>query len=367
MPAVERLLAGLIASGRKVRRDELRFYLQYLHYFALEACIAIAAADQLVASRDRPFPLPRDLLESATGADFFTALSQLPPKSGSVEEGAELFFQIATLVQAQSALIHRHNKVIDAADPNKNLMVLDFPDRYLNAIETLAFPTWYTACFMSECTNSSVWGHYGDNHTGACLIFDSHDMNGRPCLPMTGYNSIGGSGPLKGRMKISFEQVRYDEGYAELDFFRLIGRLPRSVLDLMWYRDAHGNFSDCATPLLEDEDSWRKAYWQSFQKDLLRKTKDWAYENEYRLVLHGSVVDYTDPAHRILTYDFSSLHGVIFGIKMPAEDQVEIVRIVREKCIREQRRAFSFYQAHYSTLSGAVEHIPLRLLAMKDR
>jgi len=223
-------------------------------------------------------------------------------------------------VQAQSELIHRYNQVIDPGDRNKNLLVLNFPDRYLREIESLAFPAWYTACFMSDCSNSSVWGHYGANHTGVCLIFESKELNGRPCLSLTGYTGVDDSGLRKGSLTVPFQQVRYEEPYEKLDFFRLIGRLPPPALQSMWYRDSQGVLSDCAKHLFEDMDAWRAHYWACFQADILRKSKDWAYENEYRLVLHQSVlVDYATKEQRTLTYDFSSLHGVIFGIRTPME------------------------------------------------
>lgn len=47
-----------------------------------------------------------------------------------------------------------------------------FVNNYISKIESFIVPHWYTACFMSQCNNSSLWGYYGENHKGSCLIFD---------------------------------------------------------------------------------------------------------------------------------------------------------------------------------------------------
>lgn len=36
------------------------------------------------------------------------------------------------------------------------------------------YPDWYSASFLTDNTNLAIWGHYGDNHRGTCLIFKTH-------------------------------------------------------------------------------------------------------------------------------------------------------------------------------------------------
>ena len=65
-------------------------------------------------------------------------------------------------------------------------LILDFPRAYLEFMKRKAHPEWYTACFMRNYTNSSVWAHYGDHHRGVCLIFDVPvDDNGQSYLALT--------------------------------------------------------------------------------------------------------------------------------------------------------------------------------------
>ena len=56
---------------------------------------------------------------------------------------------------------------------NNIQLVQDFPKTYVNNLDKLLFPAWYTACFSKSYHNASMWANYGDGHKGVCLIFDS--------------------------------------------------------------------------------------------------------------------------------------------------------------------------------------------------
>ncbi|HHQ4053859.1 TPA: DUF2971 domain-containing protein, partial [Citrobacter freundii] len=134
-----------------------------------------------------------------------------------------------------------YNNNINNEDKNKNFVFADFVNEYIIQIEKLVYPTWYTACFMSECTNSSVWGNYGDNHTGACLIFNTELTEKSTTLSLkgiTGY-SFGQNDPEPkpsyGFTKYPFYQINYIDGFGEIDFFRMMGRLPIPTLNSTWY------------------------------------------------------------------------------------------------------------------------------------
>ena len=149
----------------------------------------------------------------------------------------------------------------------------------MKAIERLLWPNWYTACFMKDYHNSSVWGHYGDQHSGACLIFETGKtgtLNSFSLYHMTG-KEIKTSTPITAQ---PFFEVSYADKPDEIDFFRSIGRLTAEELMKLWYTDEEGNISECAAHLLHDNDtySWRDSYWESFYRDITAKTKDWEYE-----------------------------------------------------------------------------------------
>ena len=55
--------------------------------------------------------------------------------------------------------------------------------------------------------------------------------------------------------------------------------------------------------------------------------KDWAYEDEYRLVLNSGMDGEIDKKYRILKYDFQNMQGLIFGINTTNEDKIKIFEI----------------------------------------
>ena len=84
-----------------------------------------------------------------------------------------------------------------------------------------------------------------------------------------------------------FFPVNYIQGYGQIDFFRMLGRLPIPKLNSVWY-SLDEAMSECADDMIKSENSWRKKYWESFYRDVTVKSKDWSYENEHRLILASS-------------------------------------------------------------------------------
>lgn len=216
---------------------------------------------------------------------------------------------------------------------------------------------------MSECKSSSVWGHYGDNHSGACLIFNADVINEKSFLKLkgkTGYSST--SGYIYDFSKLMFYPIDYIKGYGQIDFFRMLGRLPIPKLNSMWYL-LDGSLSECADDMIKDEDSWRNNYWENFYRDITVKSKDWSYENEYRLIITSSLDNFSDPKDRTLNYDFSSLKGIIFGIKTTMEDKLKVMKIIENKCRETDREDFKFYQASYSSKDECIIYSEMSLLS----
>ena len=63
----------------------------------------------------------------------------------------------------------------------------------------------------------------------------------------------------------------------------------------------------------------------------------------------------------LLTYNFSSLKGIIFGIKTSKEDKREIIEIIEKKCDKYNRTDFKFFQAYYSPEDGEIRKYPIQL------
>jgi hypothetical protein len=68
-----------------------------------------------------------------------------------------------------------------------------FPDVYLLSLEYLSFGDWYTACFVADPSQASMWSYYGDSHRGGCLKFKTTTLpEGEPALRLNRQIGIGG-------------------------------------------------------------------------------------------------------------------------------------------------------------------------------
>jgi hypothetical protein len=269
------------------------------------------------------------------------------------EEKLNAIFFIQKAMQGEFSLINNVNSKLAITAPNRNFVLIDFVENYLNSLEKILYNQWYTSCFMTECNNSSVWGHYGDNHKGICLIFEADENDS---IEFSNVNTgVSSRGKSYGKRKLNFKQVKYKDEYSQIDFFRSIGRLPVGKIISTWYSNEDGLISDIEKEVFNDEEKWRKDYWERFYDIILTKTKDWSYEHEYRLILSSILSDEIDKKDRILKYDFSSLKGLIFGIKTPLEEKLKIIELIEKKCKENNRTDFEFNQAYYCHFKKSIQ------------
>jgi hypothetical protein len=177
-------------------------------------------------------------------------------------------------------------------------------------------------------------------------------------------NGFAGDSPTYGYLDHEFHEIVYESEHLPVDFFRSL-RLPIPTLRAQWYTDRAGNRSACGDDIFKRESDWRDRYWQGFYHAITRKLKDWQYEQEYRLILSGMMLDFSDHTSRKVQYDFNDLDGIIFGINTPTSEKLDICKIVEEKCRVTNRKDFKFYQAFYSRTTGKIEHAEMGLLKFR--
>lgn len=359
---VSALILSISKRSTPIRREELSFYIDLIHLPALKLIFDVYIEEKFSQKSNRIDDKVFLGISDVVSKDFVGLLDKQIADGKADQAVVNELFKAKSHIKQQLDLIRNYNGVISSSTPNKNLVMIEFPSLYLNRLEEITFPKWYTSCFMSECKNSSVWGHYGKNHTGMCLVFDSETINDKSYIILNGITGWGNSGPIYGNKTMEFHSIDYEKGFGEVDFFTSIGSLPVPVLNAMWYLDEDGNTSVCANEMNVDEDAWRSNYWLKFIQGLTVKSKDWEYENEYRLILHSSITDLSEKDRRTLTYDFSSLKGIIFGIKTKEEDKVKTIKIIEEKCKKDSRDDFKFYQAYYCADENCIKSAEMGLV-----
>ena len=326
---IQTLPYSLEKRKKPVRRGELLSYLLYIHHYAIDA----AEGQVLLPVFNFNLAGMNEML--AKTGDLAELVNRLEEENSDDPGKIESFFLMTNIIKSSYEL-----------SGNANFLLNDFPELFVNKLETLLYPDWYSASFLSECTNSAVWGYYGDGHKGVCLIYEGKEK---------------GKLQLSGMYPQTFRKMRYHNKHESIDYFRSIGRPPQAYLESNWYTDSKGNISICAEHLYNDFEKWRKAHWKSFYNNLTIKLKEWRYEKEYRIIIEGLVGDFSKPESRTLKYQFEELKGLIFGIKTTPQDKQKIIHIIHEKCALTGRADFEFYQAFYSKKTGLIEKLKLNI------
>jgi hypothetical protein len=344
-----------------IRRDELFFYLNTIHPIALEIIFNVYEKSNRIPPNRTKNTNAYKILDELLKTDFIGGLEKLLGEQNREEKIINALFSAQKNIHHQMDIIRLYNGLINSSTKNKNLLLVYFSDVYINQLEKRIYPDWYTACFMSDCSNSSVWGHYGDNHSGVCLMFKSEVEGEDLFLSLNGINGWGSEGATYNFTKRKFYPIDYIKGYGSIDFFRSLGRLPIPKLNSTWYFH-EGQMSNCAEDMLYSEEEWRDNYWKNFYRDITVKSKDREYEKEYRLILNNMGGSFSEKENRVLKYNFESLEGLIFGINTKSEDKAKIIKIVEKKCKEHNRKDFKFFQAYYSSEKKCIDFTEMSLL-----
>jgi Protein of unknown function (DUF2971) len=361
--AVPEYVQGLCSRARPIHRDELCYHLTLLHCHALNAIFTVYKSIGMnIDARDgETF---RELCEKAPVKPEIFDFEGTNPDVARVDQ----WYASAKGGLEQALLTAKYNNPGFAANHNTALIMGEFPIQYVKLLEKPVHGDWYTACFSKNFVNSSMWGHYADKHKGVCLKFNSGKDREKPSLALNYIGRRPGHKTEFGAIanipscyvNHQLHQVVYQKTYPEIDFFRSLGCLNNVTLD-WWYTDGNGNKSSCASHIYDNEDEWREKYWAELLKIQTTKLEDWAYEEEYRLVLSPLETDLSEPSTRKFKYRFSDLKGIIFGINTPETDKLAIIRLIHEKCRKERRKEFEFHQAYYAKATGRIDAAPLNI------
>lgn len=361
-----KLVVALGSCAWAVRRHELVSYLRSLHPMA--ASLVRDAISRVGENHGASIPSDKGNAFIDGPLEYLGKLLDQKVPSAGVRDA---MFIASEHTIKQLHLIYDFDHVRSAEQEGWMFLARDFPAYYVDSLERLVYPDWHAACFVANPCNTSVWATYGDAHRGVCLkFFASADGEGGPALSL--YRAHAWSGNSNGGLKAHytyvphrFEEMRYASEYPEINFFGSLGTVPMQKVTNFWYAGADGAVSTSKEKISKDEEDWRRRYWDTFRQISTSKTREWAHEREYRLILTSNLERFDDPVSRKLKYRFSDLAGIAFGIKTSTEDKLRIMKVIKEKCRAEGRTDFEFLEARYSPSAHRVELQPLSLLKIE--
>lgn len=359
---IKQFPTGLAGRDSEIRRDELLIHLKTVHAFAIEAITRVYHKHGLIKMQSSVNGIEALIKFTGNKSSLTKLIADAERSFPSFKKLSDKFFSAAmkTVKEIDFVKLYYEHEL----SKNKFFVLYNFSELYINKIEELVYPKWYTACFMSHCNNSSVWGHYGDKHQGVCLKFKTYVKEDKQHIDLKRVYGYG-EGPIIDMVSHKFRQISYQNKHVAINFFKSIGKYPEWLLRMMWYTDANGNMSAVADSIANDasvKKGWMDDHWANFYTSVTTKLTDWEYENEYRLILTDIFHEYDTIERRKARYDFNDLEGIIFGIKTSVENKAKIVKIIEAKCKESGRNDFQFYQAYYSKETGKIEHELLRLL-----
>ena len=384
LPNIPEIIEALANTNREIRYRELKYYLRLMHSSVLNEIIGSYIAHNILPESERPEPNKKSCAQAPLKRILTTIKRNEEGKTEkeihldllnfeAADNNHFIFWYLNNLTSPEK--LRKNNQLFingflgtclrkirrrllpswyaACFQKNNQLFICDFPSIYLREIGWRLLPSWYAACFTKSYHNSSVWGHYGDQHSGVCLIFD---FKRAPQL-----NRIEFHQGAANRVPIRFFDVNYEDKPSEIDFFGFIGTLLDRDLRKLWFTDDKGNTSES---LPTDIDVSLENYWDSSIHDITIKTKDWKYERECRLILQDIAEHFDEKDRRKLSYNFYWLKGIIFGINTSYEHKLRIIEIILNKCEEYNRTDFKFYQAYYSPEAGNIQkyRIPLSSL-----
>lgn len=331
---VQAYIQFIIKNPNKIYTGEMYVHLKVLSTIALDSIFEIDIEDGLLLNAKREHPK----IEQAN-IDFANIWEELD------EEQYKLLIETlhSILKSYDSELLLKFKN-----SPKSQSIYVEFTQMYLDSVIRLTYPKAYVACFMDNCLNSSIWGTYGNNHTGICLKFRTNNDN--PMLSLKAISAYSSSqGYFKEYRDFSLQTIEYSANFQEVDFFSNLGCLPMPQLKEQWYTNDKGESSICSEKIFSHEDEWRKEYWSIYRDAYLKKLPDWLHEREYRIILDSPLGFYDESKDRLLEYKFEDLDSIIFGMKTPKEARIEIMEIIKRKCDESGRKEFKFYEMEYST------------------
>ena len=311
--------------GKKITEEQLLFFMQILHPFALDIAFQDFIDNNLV--KEAPVFI-KDQINNIEKIGLSALFSTVNQNSGWFVS------ELNNIMETLFLFLDNNSK------NNNKFLFFDYPKLFVSKIKDIMYPPFYVACFTNDPNNSSMWGNYANSHKGICLKFNC-DGNLPLLVP---YSWDNRTGMKKGFIPHSIQDIKYSNDLISLNFFENMGNISDAILARLWLVDSD---TKQLTSVKTINDETRDRHWKYIYDSLSQKTKDWEKEQETRILLTSHLFDLSRKEDRCIKYKFNCLDGIIFGMKTSDFDKNEIIKIIMDKCKNENRTNFNFYQEYY--------------------
>ncbi|MGL1892183.1 MAG: DUF2971 domain-containing protein [Spirochaetaceae bacterium] len=356
-PITCKLLEFLSTQNNRIRRDELISYFRLFHPIVCKAIIDVEFPEESILKESLGF----DRLVERFNLEEITKSLEYEKNNLLNHHNRKYMYSMINQIYEYQNNFHSINN----HKYNKELVFLklDFPSQYIDALEKYSTPDFNISCFMNKCDSPSLWGYYGESHKGVCLKFKPKKIDDRLFLSVNHHQERNVK--ISDFMDMELHKINYEIGLKEIDFFKFSFKLLTPELSSeIWYTNDKGKKHEYLEEYQNDKDLWSERFKQLLKEISTRKDPDWSNEDEYRLVINdywNSNVN-SDRLHR---YDFNQLDGIIFGIKTLKEDKLKMIEVIKKKCLADNRKEFSFYQAYYNYNTNKISYLELPILDME--
>ena len=327
----------------KVRCDELRLALQFVHSKALVICIKSCIECGVIPEDEgtKLLEIFEKREQSVLNEKIYQSFSDEVYEHFMVKYLKDVFEDMIEYQYIKNGLNNNaflYGKTFGEKDENETarqrrkwlVVAVDFPKIYVEQMKELIYPEGFIVCFSGKNDDSAMWGKYANDHKGVCLIYETDEKQAIKIKLLNGFVSK------------NVKKVVYEGEVIERNFFESFGRLTYSQIK-GWLTGSRG-MSNCYE-VFRNKEEWRKKYWDAFEAKNYRKLKDWEHEDEYRVVIDNTFYEYEKWESRNIQYELKSLKGIIFGINTAEYDKMCIMEKLLEK--KDVFDDFTFYQAEY--------------------
>lgn len=347
---IDEYLNYLSFSFLPITKDEIYFHLRTVHLLLIQLILNSHVKYGLRKQEEKNKPISELIKNISKKFESLLEIKQMELENKSVK--LAIFSQINSIF-SQFELTNNFNSTLK--NNKQKFLILNFTLAYLTELDKLTYPDSYVACFIDNCTNPVIWSHYGDNHKGVALKFNTTKIENDLYLELMGVVGLKSENKkIYEKRKYLLKKIIYSNNFSKMNFFSCIGRITTGELISGWYTDGENKSIFYDQFIKEGGNKWKNEYWKNYENIFLTKLPEWEYEKESRLVLTDIIDLHSDKEARKYKYDFSSLEGIVFGMKTPIDKKLEIIQIIKLKCKIHNRDNFNFYQSNFDSLSKKI-------------